>query len=246
MNKNFERFQPLGESWGKRALKDGLRTVLDSTDLKGIKNEYIDTLHKIILAKYLLLDKNEKILDFGCGTGRFTSWLKERGFKVVGIDITEEMLDVAKKTYPNDIFILYDGIDLPFDDQSFDRVLSVFVLQHISDQNDFWRTVTELVRCVKKGGMIYLIEQISEKYSDYYIHKLPKDYIETFNRCNCKCILNRPIRDGRSLIPEVLKRCFIPRFLFPIIARFDLCLIKNKSVPDKGYLDYFFMFQKEK
>ena len=106
MNKNFERFQPLGESWGKRALKDGLRTVLDSTDLKGIKNEYIDTLHKIILAKYLLLDKNEKILDFGCGTGRFTSWLKERGFKVVGIDITEEMLDVAKKHIPM-IYLFY-------------------------------------------------------------------------------------------------------------------------------------------
>jgi ubiquinone/menaquinone biosynthesis C-methylase UbiE len=244
MNDDFKKFQPLGETWEERAKKYGLRPVLDPTDLIGAKNEYIDTLHKIALSKYLSSCKNERILDFGCGIGRLTSFLRKTGAKVIGVDITKEMIEKAKKKYPEETFICYDGGKLPFDDNYFDHIVSVYVLQHITTLDDFYKTAKELVRCLKIGGKIYLIEQVSRKDSDYYLHRLPKDYFEAFK--DCKIIEARPIRKSKHLFLSAISRGLIPKFIFPIIAKMELFFVKNQKVPLRGYLDYFFVFQKEK
>ncbi len=49
------------------------------------------------LAELLREQRASKILDFGCGTGRSTRFLKQLGFVVTGIDISADMLEVAKK-----------------------------------------------------------------------------------------------------------------------------------------------------
>lgn len=237
-----ERFQPKGNTWEERAAKGELAAVLDPGDTKGYKNEYRDLLHKTVLSKYLPSSKDKRILDFGCGSGRFTSWLTKKGFEVVGVDVTKEMIYTAKKAYQDYKFILYDGNNLPFKDESFDCIISVWVLQHITVQNDFQKVAKELIRCLKPGGTICLIEQVSKKESDYYIHRLPEEYISAFKECNC--VFKRPIMKSNTLIAGIIRRGFIPKFIFPIIAQFNLYLTKNKSIPNKGYLDYFFMLRK--
>lgn len=244
MNDGSRNFQPLGEKWEDRAKKDGLKSVLDPGDLRGMKNEYIDTLHKTMLSKYLLSCDNEKILDFGCGVGRLTSYLGRTGAKVVGVDITKSMTDMAKERYPGQIFVCYDGKKLPFEDNSFDHAVSVFVLQHITSLDDLRKIAKELTRCLKIGGKIYLIEQVSRENSDYYIHRLPKDYLDAFK--DCRCIQACPIRRSKSLFLSAIYRGLIPRFMFPIIVQIELFLVKSKKIPLMGYFDYFLVFRKEK
>jgi len=244
MKENLRKYQPVGQTWDERALKDDLRAVLDPADTQGIKNEYINIVHKTALSSHLLPNVNDTILDFGCGIGRLTPFLGGNKAKVVGIDITPSMIEKARKRYPNQTFINYDGEKLPFENNYFSHIISVFVLQHITSLADLNRTAKELVRCLKKGGMIHLIEQVSKDDSDYYLHRMPQDYLGVFK--DCRYIYAKPIRRSKSLFLSLIYRGLLPRFLFPAIARLELFLAKNKKIPPKGYLDYFFVFQKEK
>ena len=72
--------------------------------------KHIDRMHKRIVES-LLNSSGKTLLDVGVGTGRFATWLAERGFEVVGVDISREMLKKAKKKdfrEDRDIFILED------------------------------------------------------------------------------------------------------------------------------------------
>jgi len=63
--------------------------------------------HKNV-AKLLKLEKGKKILDFGCGNGKFSTYLNERGAEVVGVDISAAQLEVAKKKFGEDIVFFQD------------------------------------------------------------------------------------------------------------------------------------------
>jgi len=52
--------------------------------------------HNVI--KYLVPLSNKRILDYGCGTGKFSRFLRDRGAKVIGVDVAERMIDLAKKS----------------------------------------------------------------------------------------------------------------------------------------------------
>ena len=242
MDDNLKNFQPPEATWEERASRSGLRSVLDHEDSRGMKNEYMDALHRVVLDRYLLPSNDEKILDFGCGIGRLTSYLGRTGAEIIGVDVTKSMTDIARKKYPEQIFLCYDGTNLPFENNYFDKEVSVFVLQHVTPLDTFFATAKELVRCLKKGGKIYLIEQVSKENSDYYLHRMPKDYADAFK--GCKCIKAHPIRKSKSLFLSAISRGLIPRFLFPIIIKIELFLVKNKKITPRGYFDYLFVFEK--
>lgn len=71
-------------------------------------------------------------LDFGCGTGRSTRFLRELGFDVIGVDISRSMLERAKELDPDGEYRLVPDGALPdLDPASFDLVLSVFTFDNI-------------------------------------------------------------------------------------------------------------------
>lgn len=78
------------------------------------------------------LDRKERILDIGVGTGRFARPFQRRGFDVFGIDISEEMLRVGvSKGLHNTA--LADACCIPFKDNSFHSTLSVHLLHLLPD-----------------------------------------------------------------------------------------------------------------
>jgi ubiquinone/menaquinone biosynthesis C-methylase UbiE len=85
-----------------------------------------DTLHTISFAEKCLED-GDSVLDIGCGEAHVLSQLAKRNrlTSAVGVDI------VDIRTAPLDRFELYDGIKLPFEDNSFDLVMLNFVLHHV-------------------------------------------------------------------------------------------------------------------
>ena len=99
--------------------------------------------------------KGEKIVDLGCGTGRFTIWLSRSGAEVTGVDFSEEMLKIAKGKSNNNIeYILHDlSKPFPFKTSSFDKVISTLVLEHIADLRLFFK---EIKRICSRSGMIYI------------------------------------------------------------------------------------------
>lgn len=94
-----------------------------------------------------------RVLDAACGTGRHTSLLVELGHTVSGIDISLEMLAVARGKVPGARFLEGSMLPLPFEDGEFDAALSALALSHFEDPTG---PAAELARVVRPGGNIVI------------------------------------------------------------------------------------------
>ena len=76
--------------------------------------------------------KGRKAIDFGCGTGRSTRFLRKHGFEVIGIDIASDMIEKAREMDPQgDYRLVDDGKLSQFEASSYDLVLSLFTFDNI-------------------------------------------------------------------------------------------------------------------
>ena len=97
-------------------------------------------------------DKTLKVVDVGCGTGLVGKELKKNGFiNFDGIDISQEMIDIAYSRGYKTLFLGNLNESLPFKSKSYDAALCVGVFTHGHVGSD---RLSELVRIVKSGGII--------------------------------------------------------------------------------------------
>lgn len=98
-------------------------------------------------------DRNGNVLDLGCGVGRTTLPLHERGFDVVGVDVSEEMIAAARQVSPEIEFRVDDATNLNFDASTFDYVLfSHNGIDYIHPESERRRALLEIKRVLKPGG----------------------------------------------------------------------------------------------
>jgi ubiquinone/menaquinone biosynthesis C-methylase UbiE len=90
-----------------------------------------------------------KLVDLGCGAGIFTKLLYDSGFKVVGVDISERLIEVAQKKYPYIEFMVGDVEKLSFASESFDGVFLSAILHHLPDPSI---CAGEVFRILRAGG----------------------------------------------------------------------------------------------
>lgn len=98
--------------------------------------------------------RGRRVLDMGCGTGRHALWLAGEGAEVTAVDFSQGMLDQARAKPGADAvnWVVGDLHEpLPFDDDTFDAVVSGLVLEHIRDLSLFF---SEAGRVVKGGGAL--------------------------------------------------------------------------------------------
>jgi len=100
--------------------------------------------------------EGEKVLDVGCGNGRFLDLLGEKKIDYTGVDNSEEQIREAQKKYPDRNFLVADALNLPFPDDSFDKVFLIAVLHHIPSINLRIKVLTELQRVLKPRGYLLL------------------------------------------------------------------------------------------
>jgi ubiquinone/menaquinone biosynthesis C-methylase UbiE len=137
------------------------RTVDSSISFTGRDSSFF-AWRKVLLLRQLLesqgreLDRSA-ILDVGCGTGTTDRHLANQVKELHGVDISNEMLAIARESVPTARFQCYDGKTLPFPARSFDVVVAICVLHHVaaSDQSLF---VAELQRVARPGGLIVVFE----------------------------------------------------------------------------------------
>jgi SAM-dependent methyltransferase len=161
------KLERLSEDWNELAEEDALWAVLAEPGKQGGRwdlDEFFATGERevdgvVASAERLGLPRErERALDFGCGVGRLTRALAARFGACVGVDISSEMVERARRLNAdraNCEFVVNVAADLsPFDDASFDFVYSSKVLQHVPSGELACAYVAEFVRIAKPGGLV--------------------------------------------------------------------------------------------
>ena len=229
--------------WGERAHRGFLASGIDPADRRGHKNRYIDLLQKMALEEVLELKGDEAVLDFGCGSGRISYWIAPRVKNVVGLEVTPEMIDLARQNREaeNVEFMLYDGNHFPVMPHPFDLVLSVGVLQ-IMEGEALTKVILALSRYLKPGGRFLMIEQVSDNPKI----KRPSagEYLGAFKESGLECLRYYPIRKGRWWLLYLIRYGWVFDRTLPRIARWEMKKRRKGEKPSSYYWDGLFLAKK--
>ena len=130
-----------------------------------------------------------RALDFGCGTGRSTRFLRDLGFEVVGVDIAGSMLSRARESDPDGDYRLVSNGELPgLDPGSFDLILSAFTFDNIPDFEGKVSLLTALRRLLVPAGRMVNLVSSPVIYLNEWASFSTKDFPE-----------NRDARDGDTV-----------------------------------------------
>ncbi|WP_175058794.1 class I SAM-dependent methyltransferase [Thermococcus sp. 2319x1] len=114
------------------------------------------------LEPYLLrvMKRKGKVLDLACGVGGFSFLLEDYGFEVVGVDISEDMInkaiEYAKEKNSRVKFIVGDARELPFEDETFDYVLFLGNTTVHFLPKELNEVFKEVKRVLKKDGLFLI------------------------------------------------------------------------------------------
>lgn len=101
-----------------------------------------------------LLNPEMRILEIGCGCGGLLSYMRHRGFNAIGVEINRDKVERGKELYGQQPIEVVNTEILPFEDASFDIVLSFDVFEHIPDSVQH---LQEVARVLKPRGY-YLLQ----------------------------------------------------------------------------------------
>jgi SAM-dependent methyltransferase len=117
-------------------------------------------------------------LDFGCGAGRSTRFLRKLGFNVTGFDISEDMLRIARALDPSGDYRLVPGDNLTeFEAESFDLIVSLFTFDNIPSATKV-RIFSDLRNLLRPAGTIVSVVSSPEIYTHEWASFTTKDFPE--------------------------------------------------------------------
>lgn len=121
-------------------------------------------------------------IDFGCGAGRSTRFLRSLGFRAVGLDISAEMIRVARELDPGGDYRQtangkLDGVP----DASFDLVFSAFTFDNIPTAKRKTRLFSEFKRVLRPGGVVVNLVSSPEMYTHDWISIKTTCFAENFS-----------------------------------------------------------------
>ena len=153
---------------------DGEKYTLDFSFV----HQYGESVTELIEA-----DRNHTILDFGCGNGALSKVLYDKGYVVKGIDVSQELLGIARKNYPDIEFMQADATNFLLE-QPVDVVFSNAVFHWIDREQQ-----QSMLKCVyhalkKNGEFVFefggygnnqlIHSMLKEVFSEYrYVYKMP-------------------------------------------------------------------------
>ena len=161
--------------------EDGARAAAYAT--LEFKNTYHLAYRDIpaILGAHVLCRKS---MDFGCGTGRSTRFLRQLGFEVTGVDIAEDMIRKARELDPSGDYRQIPGDDVPgdglssFPSETYDLVLAAFTFDNIAGRDNKVRILRDLGRLLNREGKLVLIVSRPEIYTHEWASFSTRDFPE--------------------------------------------------------------------
>lgn len=140
----MDKNQAVINAYNENATKYLKEYLTDQSDFP-----YVDNFLKLI-------PKTSSILDVGSGPGFFAKYIFDKGFQIIGIDLSQKMIEIAKENFPQINFRLMDMRQLIFPEHSFDAVLCAYSLIHIPTE-EIYETLKDFKRVLNKGGYILII-----------------------------------------------------------------------------------------
>ena len=107
-------------------------------------------LRKLRAVEIIGFRKKGEILDIGCGRGIMLKYLKEKGWKIKGIEFSEDTGSIAKRILREDLYMGTDSIK-QFNDETFDVVVIDYVLEHVAQP---YKILNEVNRVLKSKGLL--------------------------------------------------------------------------------------------
>ncbi|MEK7478820.1 MAG: class I SAM-dependent methyltransferase [Patescibacteria group bacterium] len=141
---------------------------------KGVTTDW-EIGHKNV-AKLLEPIQNKKILDYGCGNGKFSMYLSKFGAKVVGVDVSKSQLEIARKGEDKNIIYFLDNdpkIETEYINY-FDAAVLIFVLCEISSKEKIIAVLKRVCKLLKPNGELIILNPNWDKSNgrDFLTHQM--------------------------------------------------------------------------
>lgn len=162
--------------------------------------------------------KNKKVLDLGCGTGRWGLQIAKKAKEVIGVDISKHSIQIANRTAKHNMIHNFSGVVDDFKSvmykEKFDIVLATNLIHH-ADNIDI--IMENVYKSLKKDGkfVIFEINPLNPLYYPFFIligqlkSHLTLEYWRS-NIYSLKGLLNR----NNFKVQSVLKWCYLPTTLY--------------------------------
>ena len=156
-----------------------------------------------IIANYMT---GRRALDFGCGTGRSTRFLKRLGFDATGIDVSKSMIEMAAKLDPNGEYVLVDDGDFSaFVPEEFDLILSAFAFDNIPDAGHRRELLCGFRTMLNNDGRIIMLGSTPEIYKHEWVSFTTRDFPENADTKSGETvrIVMKDVNDRRPVVDVV-------------------------------------------
>ncbi|MGE4554777.1 MAG: methyltransferase domain-containing protein [Candidatus Paceibacterota bacterium] len=190
--------------------------------------------------------EGQKVLDFGCGDGRFYWSIYEKKINYYGVDISENLLSLAKEQIKEaQFFSISQDLTLPFKDNFFDVIVCLAVFHHIPSNFLRRRLLKEFFRVLKPQGIIIL------SVWDFYHGKNRKHLVRGFFLwLKNKILRERPSFDFKDLfVPwrnqkgEIVVNRYFHAFtlkeLKNLFRQENFKIKETKLLPHQGKKDFY-------
>ena len=241
--------------WDQQALLNRVAAAIDPADRRGRKNTYIAQCRNLALASGLKsLPPGAHVLDYGCGTGTFLSWMigwrpDLSGF---GADLSKEMLHIALELNPalEGRLAVSNSQNIPFSDGSFASICTAITLIYLLENSALLSLAREFHRALIPGGIVLSVEQVKRRTHHQAEHlkiqRSPEEIIEIFSQAGFELLEWRPIRRGHFPLIYLIRYGLIPVRWHDCIARFEARFWRNFGVPQFDYADALFVWRVRK
>lgn len=115
------------------------------------------------LDRFAALIKDQgRVVELGAGPGHVAAYLQERGVDISALDLSNEMVDEAKRLFPGLQAVVGDMLDLPFSNGSLAGVIAFYSIIHFSDEQ-LEQCFKEMTRVVRRGGYVALAFHVGDE-----------------------------------------------------------------------------------
>jgi len=201
--------------------------------------KYIEEKKVISRLKQLKSEHEEwkEVLDIGCGDGRYLEPLSRLGFRITGIDISQNMIEWSIRTANslnlgnNFVPLIADGANLPLPDNFYDIILGLFGWPSFTPE--YHKAIREMYRVLKPGGHVFVVPYNADSLTNLIAEKfkeLKNEKIFLTRFPNDEWILVSESPSGRRIESKIYCHAFTPKELRELFELAGFEIIEQDSI----------------